>query len=58
MKKKDRVKEAMEHNKNERDRTFAKFRWEGIVQYNRQQATLDKPKYQSGKKSRKYERIN
>ena len=40
----------MEHNKKERDRIFAKFRWEGIVQYNRQQASLDKPKYQSEKK--------
>ena len=48
--KENRVKQAMEHNKNERDRIFAKFRWEGIVNY-RQQTTLDKPKYQSEKKA-------
>ena len=41
----------MEHNKKERDIIFAKFKWEGIVQYNRLHATLDKPKCQSEKKA-------
>ena len=41
----------MEHNKKERDIIYAKFKWQGIVQYNRLHATLDKPKCQSEKKA-------
>ena len=38
--------------KKERDKIFSKFRWDGIVQYNRHEATLDTPKYQSEKKAK------
>ena len=51
----DRVKEALNANKKTRDKLFGSLRWDGIIEYNKNQAELTEPVYQSEKsvKSRK-----
>ena len=46
---KESAKTAMGLSKNKRDKTFAIMRWNGIIEYNKKQAALKNPVYQSEK---------
>lgn len=48
-KEEDRVKNALQCNKRHRVKIFAALRWEGIIAYNKTQAELPQPVYQSEK---------
>ncbi|XP_057293307.1 uncharacterized protein LOC130621949 isoform X3 [Hydractinia symbiolongicarpus] len=50
--KEERVKAALEKSKKEKDKLFAEMRWDGIIEFNKHQATLDEPTYQSEKKGK------